>query len=190
MSHSFLIVEDHPLTRSGTRHLLRHAFPGCVCEEASTRASARRALGAKRWSLVLLDVDLPDGDGLELLPCTSPVLVLTMHADAARRDAALGAGARGFASKCESPEKILGAIRQLLGESAPEASDPEAQRRNLSRRERLVLGALLEGRRLVDIAAEAGVSPTTVQSYRNRLFGKLGVDSIPELARLAQDLRL
>lgn len=190
MSHAFLIVEDHPLTRAGTRELLSSAFPGCLCEEASSRQSARRALASRTWSLVVLDIDMPDGSGLELLPCASPTLVLTMHADPARREEALCAGASGFASKAESPERILAAIRSILGIDRLRPQVSEAPRPVLSERERLVFEALMAGRRLVDVAAEAGLSATTVQSYKNRLFHKLGVDSLAELARLAATRRV
>lgn len=190
MSHSFLIVEDHPLTRSGTRQLLQYAYPGCFCEETSTRASARRALAAKRWSLVLLDIDLPDGNGLDLLPCASPALVLTMYADSPRQDEALGMGAKGFVSKCEPPDRILAAIRASLGDGGHGERRSETPRPDLSHRERLVLAALLDGRRLVEIAKENGLSPTTLQSYKKRLFEKLGVESVAELARLERDIRI
>lgn len=190
MSHSFLIVEDHPLTRSGTRQLLQYAYPGCFCEEISTRAGARRALTARPWSLVLLDLDLPDGNGLDLLPCSSPALVLTMYADSPRQDEAYGMGATAFVSKCEAPERILAAIRASVDDGEHGEPRSETPKPDLSHRECLVLTALLDGRRLAEIAKENGLSPTTLQSYKKRLFRKLGVESVAELARLERDIRI
>lgn len=178
MKPSVLIVDDHPLTRAGTRELLLGAWPGCQIGEARDLGEARRRLAERVWDLVLLDLSLPDGSGLELLPgCHFPVLVLTMHGDPGCLEAVRSAGA-AIASKADSPESILKAIRALL-------PHPSAKRPSLSTRERQVLEHLLAGHPLSDLAQRLEVSPTSVQSYKTRLFAKLGVDSLPELVRTA-----
>lgn len=186
---SFLIVEDHPLTRSGTRGLLEHAFPGCLCQEASTLADAHHQIEKKRWSLVLLDLRLPDGAGLALLPsCSCPVLVLTMQDEQTAREKVLVAGATGFATKGDSPGRIIQAIQSILTSHQSVSSVPPGADWNLSTREDETLRHLLAGRHQTEIAQIMGVSTTTVQSYKNRLFVKLRVDSIAELVKVASGL--
>lgn len=188
-SPSFLIVEDHPLTRSGTRGLLEHSFPGCLCQEASTLSDARPLLERRRWSMVVLDLRLPDGTGLELLPsCSCPVFVLTMHEEQTAREKVLAAGATGFASKSDSPGRIVHAIRSILTSHPADSSVGHDTDWNLSARENETLRHLLAGKAQTEIAQIMGVSATTVQSYKNRIFAKLRVDSFAELVKVASGL--
>lgn len=171
--------------------MLEHVFLDCVCVEASSVGEARRLLPGHGWSLILLDLVLPDGDGLELLgDIRWPVMVLTMNDDPGARSDALRAGVIAVASKADSPERIVGLIRSILsGRMASHAGSARDAVR-LSTRERQVLRHLLAGRPMSEMASSLGVSPTTLQSYKSRLFVKLDVDSIPQLVRVATALRI
>ncbi|QQS03636.1 MAG: response regulator transcription factor [Fibrobacterota bacterium] len=190
-AYRFLIVDDHPVTRAGTRSLLERNFVGCTCEDACDLASLRQALAMAPWSLILLDHQLPDGSGMDFLreaSLTHPVLMLTVCDDRRMRLEAMKAGARGFSSKSDDPVRILAAIESILAgkhsfESVPR--EPPSLEKPLSEREHEVLRALLDGKRLVEIAKLLDIQPTSVQSYKKRLMEKFNASTIPELVKEA-----
>lgn len=181
-----LHIDDHPLLRKGFQQALSLEYPGCVLGQAASLEEARVQL-MQDWDLVILDQNLPDGRGVEFLAglVTKPrTLVLSMYEDGALARLAKEAGAKGYASKAESPEKLLEAIAAVLAgkESFPVSQTREAK---LSDREEEVLGQLLKGKTPTEIAKEFGVRQTTIQSYKTRLFSKLGVDTMADLVRQA-----
>lgn len=181
-----LHVDDHPLLRKGFQQALELEFPGCHLGQAGTLEEAKAQL-LQAWDLVILDQNLPDGRGVEFLAglVEKPrVLVLSMYEDGALARLAKEAGAKGYASKAEDPEVLLEAIRAVLAgrESFPASESTEAK---LSEREQEVLDQLLKGRTPTEIAKEFGVRQTTIQSYKTRLFSKLGVDTMADLVRQA-----
>ena len=187
----FLVVDDHPLTRAGTIGVLRGSFPGATFEEAGSLSEARRRVEEVAWDLVFLDQNLPDGQGVEIIPeifRKAPVLMVTMYMGHELCTLARNGGARGFLSKCDPPEAMVRAAVAILdgGTHFPpheSASDSKA----LSERESSVLQQILRGRRLADVARDLSLSPTTVQSYRNRLLKKFHAGSVAELIRLASE---
>lgn len=181
-----LHIDDHPLLRKGFQQALSLEYPGCVLGQAASLEEARVQL-MQDWDLVILDQNLPDGRGVEFLAglVTKPrTLVLSMYEDGALARLAKEAGAKGYASKADSPEKLLEAIATVLAgkESFPVSQTREAK---LSDREEEVLGQLLKGKTPTEIAKEFGVRQTTIQSYKTRLFSKLGVDTMADLVRQA-----
>lgn len=184
-----LIVDDHPLTRSGVALVVAKEFPNVRCHEASSLAAMETLLEDGSWSLVLLDHNLADGKGIEYLeshPGMPPTLVLTMYEDRELSRKARDAGASGFVSKGDDPQEIVRAIRTVLGLGMHfprlEARSDEL---TLSVRERELLEELLQGNRPAEIARRWNVGQTTVQSYKNRLFVKYGVTSLADLVRAA-----
>lgn len=190
-AYRFLIVDDHPVTRAGTRSLLERHFVGCTCTEACDLASLRQTLTLAPWNLILLDHQLPDGSGIDFLREASlalPVLMLTVCDDRRMRMEAMKAGARGFSSKTDDPARILATIESILAgkhsfESVPK--EPTSLEKPLSEREQEVLRALLDGKRLVEIAQLLDIQPTSVQSYKKRLMEKFNATTIPELVKEA-----
>lgn len=181
-----LHIDDHPLLRKGFQQALSLEYPGSVLGQAASLEEARVQL-MQDWDLVILDQNLPDGRGVEFLAglVTKPrTLVLSMYEDGALARLAKEAGAKGYASKADSPEKLLEAIATVLAgkESFPVSQTREAK---LSDREEEVLGQLLKGKTPTEIAKEFGVRQTTIQSYKTRLFSKLGVDTMADLVRQA-----
>ncbi len=186
-----LLVDDHPVTRAGTRKLLEQAHPRCGCGEASSLTETREQLGRERWDLMILDQNLPDGNGIEFLqslPHRPPTLILTMFNEPGLKRSAIRSGAKGFATKSSSPERILAAIAAILeGKTSFAEGTPADTRKptNLSAQEESVLAGILEGRRLTEIARDLGITPTTVQTYKNRLFAKFEVTTNAELVKAA-----
>ena len=114
---NILLVDDHAILRAGLRKLLGAIFEGELFEAANGREAVALAL-SRRLDLILLDLNLPDLGGLELLErliqvSTAPVLVLSMHAEPLYISRTLEAGAHGYISKAAPPEELLSAVRKV-----------------------------------------------------------------------------
>lgn len=187
-SKRVLLVEDHPLMRSAISALLESALGVVDTVVAETGKQALERLGAKPWDLILLDHNLPDAKGVDLLPKIAdhgPVVVLTSFESPHLAGIAREYGARGYVSKGDDPDRIVSVIESVLAgdESFPIllADSPPA----FSPQERRVLAGLVQGRSAVEIAKELDVRPQTVQSYKDRLCSKLGSGNVADLVRIA-----
>jgi two-component system, NarL family, invasion response regulator UvrY len=197
-----LIVDDHPIVRSGLRRLLA-AEPQLDIAEATTGQEAVSAFRELRPDLVILDLNLPGISGLEVLGrlrIENPkarILVISMHDNPIYVARALQAGARGYVSKNAPPEQILAAVRRVAAghiyiehETAQElalwnlrtASHPLAQ---LSPRDIEILRLLAEGSSLSEIARAIGLSYKTVANHCSQLKAKLAMPRVADLIRIA-----
>jgi two-component system, NarL family, invasion response regulator UvrY len=188
-----LLVDDHSLLSAGMIDLLRRRWPDLDAKEARTVKEGREALSQGAWDLVLLDMQLSDGNGTELLdgnPDLPPMIVVTMFGGWALRQAAYSQGASGFVSKSCSPDELVDAVEQVLAGHLhfPGLLDGSGEALKLSAREQTVLDALLEGVGPQALANRLGVTQAAIQSYKRRLFEKLGISSQGELLRAAQEL--
>jgi DNA-binding NarL/FixJ family response regulator len=203
-----LVVDDHPFFREGITAWIQRQ-PGLhFCGAADSPTTAIEAVIANSPDLVLLDLQLRDGDGFEVLKRLNeaqlavPVIVVSHKDERIFAERALHAGARGYVLKEEASEVLAEAIRVVLdggvhlsrvlrtpgGAGTPSAaSSPSvAQRlRPLFPRELEVLKLLGRGRATKEIAAELGISVKTVESYRESLKRKLGLPDGLSLVRLA-----
>jgi DNA-binding NarL/FixJ family response regulator len=115
-----LLVDDHPIVRFALARLMSQERDLTVCGEAGTAEEALKAIPACHPNIVLVDVSLGDSDGIELtraihtMDPALPVLVLSMHDEAAYAQRAATAGASGYVMKQEAPETILEAVRTVL----------------------------------------------------------------------------
>jgi DNA-binding NarL/FixJ family response regulator len=113
-------VDDHPQVRRSVREVLARSLAGGEVGEAGGRAEALARMQAESWDLVLLDLSLPDGGGLEVLRelralrPSVPVLVMSMHSEAEYGAAARAAGAAGYLAKGSAPEALMAAVRLAL----------------------------------------------------------------------------
>lgn len=202
-----LIVDDHPVVRAGLVSYLELQSDLEVVAEAEDLASARRAARATEIDLVLLDLMLPDGDGLELieelraLPSAPRVLVLTSAVDETRVRRALRAGASGYVLKHAGPAALLDRVRaalrgevpldpevvRLLAEGGADAEpDPLAE---LTPREGEVLELIAEGLANREVGARLGIAEKTVKTHATRIFEKLGVEGRTQAALRYRELR-
>jgi two-component system, NarL family, invasion response regulator UvrY len=196
-----LIVEDHPIVRSGLRRLL-----AADAEEIQEAASGHEAVARFRaWhpTLVIIDLNLPGISGLEVisrLKVVDPdarILVLSMHDDPMHVTRALQAGAAGYVTKNARPDEIVDAVRriargrtylehavaeELAFLSVQQATPPLME---LSARELEVLRLLSEGRTLPQIAATIGISQKTAANSCSRIKAKLGALTTADLIRIA-----
>ncbi|MCX8089642.1 MAG: response regulator transcription factor [Verrucomicrobiae bacterium] len=202
-----LIVDDHPLFREGLVHLLQNERDLVVCGEAGTATEALALVQKLRPALVLLDISLPDRNGLELikdlhlLQPQLPVLVISMHDESLHAERVLRAGARGYIMKQEGGGKILEAIRKVLAGQiyvSPKMSAlilehvaGQRPRRTRSPIERLtdrefeVFSLLGRGLATRDIARRLHLSVKTVEVHRLNIKRKLGLRNATELVSYA-----
>ncbi|MBT9521923.1 MAG: response regulator transcription factor [Dechloromonas sp.] len=204
-----LLVDDHAVVRGGLRQFLANTDDLEVAAEAETGFDALALIPGRDWDLVLLDMSLPDLNGLEVLKRIKrmrpklPVLIFSMFSEAEFAIPALDAGASGYLNKDSPPHQILTAIRtavdgaryvsptlaeQLL--SGVTSNSPKAPHETLSRREMEVLLLLSKGVMLTRIGDSIHVSVKTVSTYRARILQKLGVQSNAELTRYVLEHKL
>lgn len=199
-----LLVDDHEIVRRGLRQLLAEAWPEAEFGEVDRIAAARESLTSMRWDLVLLDNNLPDGSGLDLIAdvrkrCPdAAVLVLSSYPEQEFAARAFKLGAAGYLTKSSvSDEMLLAARRVLDGGRYVSASLAEhladllgpghvqAAHDALSAREMEVLRQVAQGRTIKEIAAGLNLSDKTIATYRARISAKLGLGSSVELTRYA-----
>ena len=201
-----LIVDDHPVVRTGLRIITEVDPAIIVAGEAASAAEAILAARRLRPDVVLLDVRLPDRSGLEVCrelktdPGAPKVLFLTSFADNPLVLAAMQAGGDGYLLKDNEPRDIVTAIRTVLDGGT--LFDPVVARAvdrelksvltvtptdplgALSEQERRVLAAVADGKTDKEIASAMGLQPKTVRNYLDRVFEKLGVNSRTQAAVL------
>lgn len=197
------LVDDHALMRDGLRAVLEQGGHRVVGESSEPTAALADLLRLRPQAL-LLDLHLGQRSGFELLEMMrqrgldTPVLVVTMYADAAQVARALRLGAAAYVLKGSSSAELLGALRiaveggRHLGPGVAElavsglTAQPGASALGqLSERERQVVLMVVRGHSSTAIGAHLHLSPKTVDSYRSRLMAKLGVADVPALVRLA-----
>lgn len=206
-----LIVDDHALVRCGMGHVVRECFPDADVAEAGNAAEALGAMGAD-VDVALVDVRMPDADGLELLHEMKqlwpdvPVIMLTSfdHAHYVRR--ALAEGAAGYMLKDATPEDLEQAIKvaisgggnvlsprviqnlfEAIDGSAPERNSDGSHRptASLTQRETDILALTAEGKSNRDISRALFLSEKTVKAHLAAIFRKLGVTNRTQAAMAA-----
>lgn len=205
-----LLVDDHAVVREGLRLMLGSATDIEVAGEAENPHQALRQIREHPFDVVILDIAMPEGNGLDLLKQIHAefpklaVLVLSMYSEEIYAVRSLKLGAGGYLTKNASPSVLIEAVRKLasggkyvnpslLETLASELGGGKSTRMGheaLSNRELEVLRRLANGETLVQIAQAMHVSPKTVTSYRARIVEKLGVHSNAEIVRYAMEHRL
>ncbi len=190
-----LLVDDHAIFRAGVRLCLSTDATLEVVAEAGSAREALEQLYRTHPDLVLLDISLPDGSGIDLmgklLTAQPEVAVLFFSAHPAAHFAGplLRAGAQGYLCKDTAPQELLRAVRRVLGgQRYTPAGMPEAEQaphRRLSHRELQVFTRIARGLPPAATAAELKLSVKTVGTYRTRILEKLGVASNAEVAAYA-----
>ena len=199
-----LLVDDHEVVRRGLRQWLTESYPDAEFGEAGTVPAAREAMTLGPWQLMLLDISLPGGSGLELLAqarqlCPQmAVLVLSVYPEEEFAVRAFKLGAAGYLTKAGLSDEMLPAVRRVLAggkyvsaalaeHMAATLGNPRAPAPHeaLSPRELEVLRLVAVGRTIKDIAANLLLSEKTIATYRTRVSDKLGVSTNVELARYA-----
>lgn len=203
-----LVADDHAVVREGIRHVLSATHGFDVVAEASSGAEAVKLTAESEPNVVLLDVSMPGGTGLEVIADVqraSPqarVLILSVHDEAEYVLQAVRAGAHGYLRKDSSPNELRDAVRAVdRGESffspamagrLTDALRVESDRMSrvsklalLTGREREVLEGIANGETNKEIAARYGISPRTIETHRESLMRKLEIHNVAGLTRFA-----
>ncbi len=202
-----LLVDDHPLVREWLTNLLSQQADFQVCGETGQAPEALQLVGALQPDIAIVDLTLAAGSGLELIKDIKAghpgvaLLVLSMHDEMLYAERALRAGAGGYIMKSEATQKVIEAVRAVLGGgvyvSAKVASslaqkwiggrkaDAALPVAELSDRELEVFQLLGRGYSTRQISEHLHVGFKTVQSYSARIKEKLNLANINELMREA-----
>ena len=205
-----LLVDDHPLVREGIRLALNTAGFQVVGEAANATEGFSEAVRLHP-DVVVMDISLPGESGLSVatrllqeMPSTR-ILMLSVYHQAEYVLEAVRIGAHGYLLKDTLPADLREAVRTVANggthfaralsssgasESPPLSPDTTASLGQLTQRERQVLTGIAEGHTNKEIAASLGLSPRTVESYRESLIRKLGIPSVAGLTKFALDAKL
>lgn len=204
-----LVIDDHAILRAGLRLLIENQPDLAVVGEAGSGEEAIKQIGQLKPDVILLDINMPDLDGISILPSLkelapySKVLVLTMHDDAVYLREALEAGASGYVLKRAVDTELILAIQAVLrGETyihsamtqklinqfeATESEEKTADNpwHRLSEREFETLKLVAFGHTNAEIAEKLFVSVKTVETYRARGMEKLNLETRAQLVKSA-----
>ena len=199
-----LIVDDHTIVRHGLRQVIGETADIKVAAEAGSSAEAIRLLRENAYDVVLLDIFLPDQNGIETLKQIKrdkpalPVIMLSLNAVDEFGVRALKAGASGYVTKQSAHHHLVAAIRhvasgrryvspELAEELARSLGENTGKRPHelLSDREFDTLRMLASGKSLSEIAEALATSPKTVSVYRTRLLEKMELKNNAEIAHYA-----
>jgi DNA-binding NarL/FixJ family response regulator len=202
-----LIVDDHPILRLGARQVIESQASLVVCGEADTVRDARAAIRDLAPDVVLADISLRQGDGIELLREIRahhpklPVLVFSSHDETIYAERLLAAGANGYLMKHASPDQVIAALQRVLSggiyvseavsnsmlqkfasDGAYSAANPIDR---LSNREVQILHMIGKGMSTREIALSLNLSVKTIESHRQRVKRKLNLGNATQLMQCA-----
>lgn len=195
-----LLVDDHTIFRAGLARLISDEPDMRVSGEAADGTTALAMILARRYDVVLMDINMGARNGLETLAAIRverprlPVIMLSMYVEAQYARLALRSRANAYLSKDAGPDELLRAIRHVAQGGvyvgmglAPllQADAPAGAHQALSPREMQVMMLIARGVPLTEIGVRMCVSVKTVGSHRSRILHKLGVASNAELVQYA-----
>jgi DNA-binding NarL/FixJ family response regulator len=197
-----LLVDDHAVVRDGIRLVLGRADEIEVAGEVETAQDALRLAREQEFDVALVDIGLPDKNGLELLKRLHDekpnlaVLILSMYSETVYAARALKLGAAGFLSKNSNASTVVEAVRKVAAGGkyvSPVMMENlagmlgDGPHGELSNRELEILRLLAKGESLVKIAETLHLSPSTITTYRARIMSKTGMKNNVQLAHYAAE---
>ena len=206
-STKVLIVDDHPVVLSGCRSLFA-GDPSIRIEEAADAKSGHRAFVQKKPDVTVIDINLPDVSGFELMRRIrkdnpeARIIMFSMNDDPAFVVRAVEMGAQGYVSKGDDPRVLVKAVRKVAAgdnfispqlaeavtfSAAAIKASPATQ---MSARELEILRLLARGDKIVEVAEALGISYKTVANTTSLLKQKLGAKSHSDLIRIAVEMGL
>ncbi len=199
-----LVADDHPVVREGIRRIVTDAGDLCISDEATNGRELLERARRVEHDVIVLDLFMPDIDGLELLkqlkrerPKTR-VLIFSMHSEDQLAIRALKAGAAGYLTKHSGSAELVEALRKIVaggrsisssmaeklaGHLADDAAQPPHEK--LSDREYQVLRMIAAGKSTRQISQELSLSVKTISTYRARIFEKMQMKCPAQLAAYA-----
>lgn len=198
-----VIADDHELIREGVKKIVRHCADLKIVGEAADLKQSIALIAQVCPDVAVLDISLPDSDGLDGLaelrrhfPALR-IVMLSMHPEERFALAAMRAGALAYVSKSMASSELVEAIR-CVGAGRPwvgprvaallqQEGDPAARARHesLTPRESEIVALIGAGLQIKQVAAELGISVSSVNTYRSRIFRKMGMSTNASLIRYA-----
>ena len=198
-----ILLDDHPIVRAGFKQLLELEPGWEVTADVGTARELAAALIRANCDVLVLDLSLPDGDGLVMIrhllaqrPGLS-IVVLSMHDGALYVQDAMAAGAKGYVTKRSAPDELIDAIRAVVGGEvylgrdirrfAEAASTGDEHRLpELTAREAQVFLLIARGHSVAKVASTVGINTKTAYAHRSNIYAKLKIFSDHELRLLAR----
>ncbi len=203
-----ILADDHTIIRRGLRNLMMARYPHLTILDAESWNALDRLLNVEQPDMVVLDLQLGDRNAMDSIAelrrrvPAMRILVYSMNPEHIYSDRVLGLGCAGYLTKESSEEEVMRAVdivvrggiyrshgqemRALDHGSTPMPEGGHDLFGRLSDRELLVMEKVLAGAGVKEIAAVMDLSPSTVATYKARLFDKLGVANLVELQRLTR----
>ena len=199
-----LICDDHPSIRNGVKLILTHEYSEVEFGEASSASEVLKKIHEKKWDILILDMDMPGRNGLEVLKqlkaesVKTPVLIFSMHPEEQVAIRAIKGGASGYLAKDAADAELAKAIQQILSgrkyitsslaeQLAAQLENPlnKAPHELLSDREYQTLLLIAKGKTVSKIAKELSLSLPTISTFRARILEKMNLKNSAELANYA-----
>jgi DNA-binding NarL/FixJ family response regulator len=199
-----IIADDHPVVQKGLKEIIEEHFDDVEIDISSKGYDLLNKINNNDYDIVLLDISLPDINGLEVLREIKKkkrkifVLVLSMYPEEQYAVRTLKAGANGYLTKKSASDELVLAVKKILSGRkyvSPafaekmmldfESDTQTPPHENLSDRELQVLCMIGKGKAVKEIAGELHLSSNTVRTYRTRILEKIGVKGTSELIHYA-----
>lgn len=201
-----LIGDDHSVVRKGLIQIILEEYPLAQITECADGIEMQEIVNHNMFNIIISDISMPNRLGLNFIkeikdvqPKT-PLLILTMHAAEQYELRVIKSGARGFLNKESAPEELIDAIKILLVgikymSKETELALSKTKVKNLTKlphdtlssREFEVFNLMIQGVSPLQISQKLTIGPTTVSTFKKRVFAKIGVTSLADLVRYAVD---
>jgi two-component system invasion response regulator UvrY len=201
---NILIADDHELVRGGLARIVAEEFPAAEVHEVPNGTQAEKTLRTKNFTLLIMDMSMPDKTGLDVLKQLRaesnkiPVLILSIHPENQYALRVLKAGGNGYITKDCPRADFVNAVRTILSgkkyisadvaEKLASRFDDDAgkeQHELISDREMQVLKLIASGKTVSEVADELSLSVATISTYRHRLLEKMNLKNNAELTHYA-----
>ncbi|MHA1942163.1 MAG: response regulator [Candidatus Hodarchaeales archaeon] len=198
-----LIVDDHPVFRQGLAQILNDELNMNVKSEASCIKELFKELNKNSFDLVILDITMPDGNGLDALKQIKkiqhsiPVLVLSVHSEEEYAVRVLKTGGSGYLTKESAPKELVYAVNKAIGGGkyvSPDIAEKLAfiieddnmdPHERLSNREYQVMCLIATGKTVGQISKKMNLSVKTISTYRSRILNKMNMNTNAEITYYA-----
>jgi two-component system, NarL family, invasion response regulator UvrY len=200
-----LIVDDHAIVRRGLKQILEGEIDPVIVGEAQNAQEALQKTNNEIWDMIILDINLPDRNGLDLLSefhfkyPKLPIMIMSMYSEDQFALRAFKTGAVGYLNKQSAPEELVKAIKkiasggkyvseimaELLASNVDKQEEDKPLQEILSDREYQVFLLLAAGKTVSEISNNLSLSVKTVSTYRARLLEKMNLKNNAELIYFA-----
>lgn len=204
MAQKILIADDHSAIRAGIKQICASEFPFVKFGEATNYSEVFQRLNETDWDLLILDIDLPGRNGLDILKdirsnnLTLPILIFSFHVEEQIAYRSLKTGASGYLSKDAADTELVKAINQILSGKKYVSSElsekllilmDDSLKREphelLSDREYQTFIMIASGKTVTEIADELCLSKPTISTYRARILEKMNLKNNAEIMSYA-----